>query len=207
MLIHTLASKSRTFALMLPVCLMGAIHGAANAQDPEMLKSYVTDAVIAELQDMMQQPVVILSISKQNEKYRSLSQGEIDSLDRQWRSERESNDQPLIAPTLNNPLSTYLTQIQAGSGGLYTEMFVVDNKGLNVGQSAITSDFWQGDEAKFQKTYPLGAGAVFLDEPEFNEDSKTWRVQFNMTISDQAGQAIGASTVEFNLTELERRLN
>jgi hypothetical protein len=191
--------------MALSVCIIGASTGSISAQDSAKLKSYVTEEVMNELKDLIQKPVVLLSVSKQNEKYSSLSQREINSLDSQWRNERGSNDQPLIAPTLNNPLSTYLTQIQAGSLGLYTEMFVVDSKGLNVGQSAITSDFWQGDEAKYQKTYPLGRGAVFLDEPEFHEDSKTWRVQFNMTVSDESGRAIGASTVEMNLTELERR--
>ena len=35
-----------------------------------------------------------------------------------------------------------------------------DNKGLNVGQSDVTSDYWQGDEAKWKKSYKMGAGAV-----------------------------------------------
>jgi uncharacterized phage infection (PIP) family protein YhgE len=37
---------------------------------------------------------------------------------------------------------------------------VKDNKGLNVGQSDVTSDYWQGDEAKWKKSYKMGAGAV-----------------------------------------------
>jgi hypothetical protein len=46
---------------------------------------------------------------------------------------------------------------------MITEMFVMDAKGLNVGQSDVTSDYWQGDEAKWQKTYGAGPGVVFVD--------------------------------------------
>jgi hypothetical protein len=113
---------------------------------------------------------------------------------------------PLIASTLSSPLSSYLTRVQAGALGLYTEIFVVDSNGLNVGQSAITGDYWQGDEAKFQNTFPNGPDAVFIDEAEWDEDRRIWRAQLNLSIPNQDGtQAIGAATVEVNLTELQRR--
>ena len=134
-----------------------------------------------------------------------LSQDQIDALDKQWRAEREMDDQPLITSVLANPLSSYLTRIQARSLGVLSEIFVMDQNGLNAGQSSITSDYWQGDEAKFQKTYGAGAGAVFLDEPELNEDTKSWRSQLNFTVHDADGAPIGHATVEVNLTELARR--
>jgi len=123
------------------------------------------------------------------------------------RAEREIDDKPLISETLSAPLSVYLLRIQADNLGLFTEIFVMDSNGLNVGQSAITSDYWQGDEAKFQKTFPKASNAVFIDEPEWDEDRKIWRAQLNLTLADQeSNEAIGAATVEVNLTELQRRL-
>ena len=80
----------------------------------------------------------------------------------------------------------------------------MDNKGLNAGQSAITSDYWQGDEAKFQKTFPLGPTAIFIDKPEVNGETGTENVQINMSITDGI-EAVGTVTVEVNLTELRRR--
>ena len=83
---------------------------------------------------------------------------------------------------------------------------VVDqDQGLNVGQSATTSDYWQGDEAKFQKTFLVGTDAVFVDEAEYNEETGTWRSQLNLTLVDPDDNAIGAATIEINLTELQRR--
>ena len=82
----------------------------------------------------------------------------------------------------------------------------MDAKGLNVGQSSITGDYWQGDEAKYQKTFPTGADAVFIDDPEWDDERKIWISQLNLTLADEDGKTpIGVATVEVNLTELMRR--
>lgn len=162
----------------------------------------VTDAVVERVRDFATAEIVQIALSAHRD---PLPQAEIDALDTQWRQEREADDQPLITSILSNPLSTYLLRIQAQSVGLYTEIFIMDMSGLNAGQSAITSDFWQGDEAKFQKTAGVGPTAVFIDEPEYNEGTATWRIQVNLSIADGEGTTIGAITAELNLTELQRR--
>lgn len=179
----------------------------AQAQMGSISKGIIDEQAINLVRDWLKNPVVEISIQAQNKRYKDLPQAEVDKLDKQWRAERKSEDQPLIAATLSSPLSSYLTQIQAASAGLFTEIFVMDAKGLNVGQSSITSDFWQGDEGKFQKTFPNGAAAVFIDDPEFEDKSQTWRAQVNLTVSDKDNKPIGAVTVEYNLTELARRRN
>ncbi|NVJ90400.1 MAG: hypothetical protein HWE34_02020 [Methylocystaceae bacterium] len=181
------------------------LGNVAFSQEAPPSTSIIDREAIAEIREWLKKPVVEISINAQNKRYGSLPQTVIDDLDKQWRAETKSDDQPLIAATLSSPLSSYLTQIQAVSGGLFTEIFVMDAKGLNVGQSSITSDFWQGDEAKFQKTFPNGADAVFVDEAEFHKGTKTWRAQVNLTITNADNQPIGAVTVEYNLTELARR--
>lgn len=184
-----------------------AIAAPASAFDPKTATALIDEAMIKEIRGWLQVPVVQISVEAQNRRYAAVQQDKIDDLDNQWKAERKAQSQPLIAAVLSNPLSSYLTQIQAASNGLYTEIFVVDNKGLNVGQSSITSDYWQGDEAKFKKTYPVGPTAVFIDEAELEEKSKTWRTQASLTVVDSAGKAIGAVTIEVNLTELARRRN
>jgi hypothetical protein len=155
----------------------------------------------------LQQPVTILSVTSSNKHHEGVQQAEIDKLDEAWKSEAKSDDQPLIAEILSSPLSSYLLYTQAKSAGLFTEIFIMDKFGLNVGQSSVTSDYWQGDEDKFQKTFQIGPDAVFIDEPEYHDETKTWRVQVNLTIVDPSSKAaIGAATAEINLTELQRRL-
>jgi len=190
-------------------CLLTMVWGSSSAyaQDTAIPSSIIGENEIRDIQSWVNKPVVTISVEAQNKRLAQIDTDQIDLLDKQWRAETKNTDQPLIAAVLSNPLSNYLTQIQAGSSGLYTEMFVMDKLGLNVGQSAITSDYWQGDEGKFQKTYPNGAKARFIDEAEFHEGTKTWRAQANFTITNAEAQPIGAITVEFNLTELARRQN
>lgn len=186
-----------------PALVLSQVAFAQTPPDPATL---ITPAVIEQVNQWLANPIVALSINTQNDLRGSLSQPDIDALDKQWRNERESDDKPLISATLSAPLSVYLLRIQAGSLGLYPEIFVMDANGLNVGQSAITGDYWQGDEDKFQKTFPKGPGSVFIDAPEWDENFKVWRAQLNLTLSDpETGKPIGAATVEFNLDELKRR--
>lgn len=175
---------------------------SANAAvaDEWLIRDYLVD----EIRQWSNSPVVLLTLEASNQRYAGLDQAGIDALDKQWRAEREVEDQPLITAVLSSPLSSYLTKIQARSRGLYTEIFVMDARGLNAGQSAITSDFWQGDEDKWQKTFLVGPDAVFLDAIEVNEETGTENAQVNLSIT-QDGKVVGAITVEINVTELRRR--
>lgn len=178
----------------------------AHAEPPKPdVAKLVTPELMAQIQEFIGAEIVSVSVQAQNARLTDLAQDKIDALDNQWKAEREVADKPLIAATLSSPLSVYLARIQGKSLGLYAEIFVMDQNGLNVGQSSITSDFWQGDEDKFQKTYDVSEDAVFVDEAEWDDESKIWRNQVSFTLLDSAKKKIGAVTVELNLTELERR--
>lgn len=194
----------RKWQVCFPIAMLLSSHAAAETPlDPN---EFITPAVIESVGEWLSNPIVSLSINAQNDLRGALSQADIDALDTQWRAEREADDKPLISATLSAPLSIYLLRVQANSLGLYPEIFVMDANGLNVGQSAITGDYWQGDEDKFQKTFPGGPNTVFIDAAEWDEDRKIWRAQLNMSVTDpETGKVIGAATVEFNLTELQRR--
>lgn len=192
--------KSAAVALVL-----GAFGTPAFAETPKPdINALITPSVMKEMRHWMETEIVRISVKAQNDRLKKLQQAEIDALDAQWVAERESDDKPLIAATLSNPLSVYLARLQGRSLGMYAEIFVMDQNGLNVGQSSITSDFWQGDEGKFQKTFDVGPDAVFIDEAEWDDDAKIWRGQVNFTLTEN-GQPIGAVTMEVNLTELQRR--
>ncbi|MEQ8443088.1 MAG: hypothetical protein RIM33_14355 [Alphaproteobacteria bacterium] len=196
----------RILAYPLFGALFVAATGPSLADDPQPLVTpvdqLITEETIAEIKEWATAPIVIEALMSQS----PVEQDVIDALDQQWRQERELDDQPLITSVLASPLSTYLIRLQARSVGKYTEIFIMNRNGLNAGQSGITSDFWQGDEAKFQQTADISPDAVFIDEPEYHADTATWRVQVNMSIADDQNNTLGAITAELNLTELERRL-
>jgi hypothetical protein len=181
--------------------------GACAQQPPPIAPEAVIDeAFIGRLRTWLANPIVALSVKAKNALHKDFTQAQIEELDGIWRKETKASDQPLISATLTSPLSIYLLRVQAGSQGAYAEVFVTDNRGLNVGQSSVTTDYWQGDEDKFQKTFDVGAEAVFIDKPEFDEETKAWRAQVSLTLTDpDTKKKIGAVTIEVNLTEMQRR--
>ncbi|THV21529.1 hypothetical protein [Peteryoungia ipomoeae] len=186
------------------VLATSALPALAEPPAPDV-KKLITPELVQEMRDMIGVEIVKVSIAAQNNQIGDIDQAKIDELDNQWKAEREAADKPLIAATLSSPLSVYLARLQGKSLGLYAEIFVMDKNGLNVGQSSVTSDFWQGDEGKFQKTYDVSETALFIDEAEWDDEAKIWRNQVSFTVTDAANAKIGAVTVELNLTELERR--
>lgn len=195
---HVFAFAAGLAALPLPV--------AAQEPTPIDPQQVIDSGLLGRMREWIANPIIPVTLRAQNKRHASIAQAQIKELDDRWRSETKAKEQPLIAATLSSPLSIFLLRVQAVSQGVYSELFVMDNKGLNVGQSGVTSDFWQGDEDKFKKTYEAGADAVFIDKPEYHEPTKSWRSQVSMTLVDpDTKEKIGAITVEVNLTELLRR--
>jgi len=154
----------------------------------------------SQLHGALQTDLVVQAIRAQNLAYQSISEQHIQTLDQTWRRETESRQQPWISKTLTTPLSLYLRQLCDDSRGLYTEIFVMDAHGLNVGQSSPTSDYWQGDEAKWQKTFLLGPNAVYIGEVDQDESTQVFQAQLSFTLTDPDNQTpIGAATVGVNL--------
>jgi hypothetical protein len=145
---------------------------------------------------------VVDAVKAQNAKNATLAQADVDKLDKQWRAEVDASAKPLIDATLGNALSKFLMAKKSENPEVITEMFVMDDKGLNVGQSDVTSDYWQGDEAKWQKTFSMGPDAVFVDEIEKDESTQALQSQVSVTIKDSSGAAVGAITIGLNVEKL-----
>ena len=156
-----------------------------------------------ELSKWLTDPALLDALRAQNTTHDGLSEDEVIALDQQWRAEAESGDGPLINEVLSQPVSAWLLDQQNATAGFVTEVFVMDNKGLNVAQSAVTSDYWQGDEAKWQETYKLGNDALHISEVEFDDSTGYYQSQASMTITDpDTGEAIGAITFGVNVQSL-----
>ncbi len=182
------------------VAMALAVAGHDGARAAASHEAALRNIVDTKIMPWLNNPVVISAIKAQNAKNAGLTQAQIDKLDKQWRAETKSGDKPLIGSVMSNALSAYLKKVKVDGKGLYTEIFVTDDKGLNVGQSDVTSDYWQGDEAKWQKTYPAGPGAVFIDKVEKDESTQRFQSQVSVAISDpDTKKAIGAITVGIDM--------
>lgn len=147
--------------------------------------------------------VLIAAINDQNTTTAAYDQAMIDTLDTQWRAEVGQSTTPTITPVVSNAAAEFLRNQVERSEGQITEVFVMDLHGLNVAASSVTSDFWQGDEAKFTQTFGVSPDAYHLGDIELDESSGHYQGQISMTITDPVtGQAIGAMTVGVNAETL-----
>lgn len=180
--------------------ILGLAAGAAAANDyAPAMQAFVDDQAAGWMADA----VIVEAIKAQNAANAGIDQAKIDALDTTWRAEVGTAATPTITPVLQSAASDFLRAKVAEAGGAITEVFVMDAVGLNVAASDVTSDYWQGDEAKWQKTYAVGPGAVFVDEVEFDDSTQTFQGQVSATIVDPAtGEAIGAITIGLNAEAL-----
>ena len=194
--------KTKFFAsalLAASLAVMAPVSVQAQEAHVAPIKEYISQNV----QPWLTDPIVISAIKEQNAKTSGYDQAAIDKLDKDWRAQATAADKPLVDEVLGNELSKFLMEKKDASQGMITEVFVMDAKGLNVGQSDVTSDYWQGDEAKWQKTFSEGADAVFVDGVEQDESTQALQSQASVTISDpDSGQPIGAITIGINLDML-----
>ena len=178
---------------LLALCL------AAFPAQADDISLQVNTIIEKELRAWAADPALVSAVAAAGSAHAALDQTQIDSLDQVWQAEIGAAVQPTIAPILTHPVSLALKARVTASKGRIGEVFVMDSRGLTVAMSGATSDYWQGDEAKFQQTFPLGASAVHIGTVEFDESSQTYQVQASFTVTDPtSGAPIGAMTVGLN---------
>ncbi|UCH73642.1 MAG: cache domain-containing protein [Rhodospirillales bacterium] len=179
---------------------VASIFIAPLAQAAGEHEDAIREMVDSKFRAWMSDPMMIEAIREQNRAHAGLTQAEIDGLDKRWRAETASPARPMINEVLGRPASKKLLGYKNEAEGLFTEIFVMDNRGLNVAQSDPTSDYWQGDEAKWKKTFLSGPNAVFIDEVEFDDSTQTYQAQVSVAVPDpDTGSVIGAVTIGVNV--------
>ncbi|MBE0413466.1 hypothetical protein [Yoonia sp.] len=148
-------------------------------------------------------PVILDALRAANAKTAEYDLVSINALDLAWQAEIGMSDTPTITPVLTNDAADFLRDQVDASNGVISEIFIMDQVGLNVAVSSVTSDMWQGDEEKFTQTYEVGAGATHIAEVEFDESTHSYLAQVSISISDpQTGDLLGAMTIGLNAEAL-----
>lgn len=137
-------------------------------------------------------------IVEQNAEHSNLTVAQIEAMDQDWRGQVGSSDSTMISSVVQGPSADFLRGLIANSNGVAVEAFVTDNRGLNVASALILGDYWQGDEAKFQETFPKGADAVHIGEVEFDETTQLYLAQISFTVTDADGAPIGMMTLSID---------
>ncbi len=187
--------KQMTF--WLAIALATATTGSAQEFQPRM-QQFIDDYV----KDWASDPVIVDAIIAQNAITGGYDDAKIAELDALWTAQMGMAGVPLVDEVVQSPASDFLRDRMAAANGTIAEVFVMDARGLNVAAAKATSDYWQGDEAKFSETYPKGPTAIHFGEVELDPSSGEVQAQVSMSIVDSAGAVVGAMTVGINLTSL-----
>lgn len=183
---------------LLPTTLSAICALSTNAFAANEYTDQLTDIANQTIAQWVTAPVVVNTLRAQNRAHEGLSEGQINELDASWRQQVISGGD-LITTVLSNPLSLHLKDLKAQGAGRFTEIFISDNRGLNAGQSDVTSDYWQGDEDKWQ--VPTASRKIHIGDVEFDESSQSYQSQVSVPILD-AGEFIGVITVGIDLEQI-----
>lgn len=196
--------KRVIFFTLMVFCL--AIMNTAQAEETEVM-NFVKRLAKEKITALASDPIVVNAVKTANkEAVKSLD--EIKQLDEKWQA--ADGIDARIESFLTNPCAQYLKKMQKAavkiSRSLYAEIFVMDKQGCIVAETNKTSDYWQGDEDKFVKSFADGNGAIFIDAPAFDQSSGMYSIQVSVPVVDPSTKkAIGAVTVSVDIDAIAER--
>lgn len=180
------------FALAVLLALPGAAF-AVSKDVPQNLVEFAEKSLL----DVGQDPVIVSAVVAQNARAQSLER--IKELDRRWQA--TPGIDAFMFELMRSRAAFVLLNLQIRHPFI-TESFVMDNRGALVGLTHKTSDYWQGDEAKFTESF--GTGAVHYGQVELDESTGDYLVQVSVPVLKN-GRAIGAITFGVSLDRWEQR--
>ena len=177
------------------VLLFTLLTLTANAQSADVMQKRL-EAEAVKLKAWTADKIFIAATRAQNDQH--LKMAEIVRRDQAWMAGKAD---PLVRQITTGQCADRLRQLTSQSP-MYGETFVMDNQGALVCASEKTSDYWQGDEAKWTKSFNEGKGAVFIDRPRLDESTHERLAQISLPIYD-GGKVIGAMTIGIDITKIK----
>lgn len=172
----------KTHLQLLIVALFSAVIVPSFAMDTP---ARIHELANGELKNLASTPVIVAAVVAQNALGMSLD--EIKLKDQKWMATPGVAD--YMQALVDSPAGKELARWRHDRPWL-SEVFVMDNQGANVAMTGKTSDYWQGDEAKFTDVVKDG-GKVFVDRVKFDDSTQTYSVQVSVPII-RDGVVIGA---------------
>lgn len=173
------------------------ISTAGSAFAAEKAPQKVVDLASSSLVKLGSDPVIVQAVKQENSKGKTLAQ--IQEMDKKWMATAGIDD--FMKAMMDSDCGKHIRNFQK-SEPYYAEIFVMDNQGANVAMSDKTSDYWQGDEAKFKESYKGGAGAVHIGDVKFDDSTQSYLVQVSVPVKD-GDKVIGAITIGVDVDKLK----
>jgi hypothetical protein len=169
----------------LTLLLLAALSSLAQSADA-VQKSLKTHA--GAIQAWGSDKTLVAAVKTQNA--RKVTAAEVQRIDKAWTGGGEA---ALVKQLTTGPCSDHLRQLIAQHPS-FGETMLMDDQGALVCASERTSDYWQGDESKWQRGFDGGKGAVFIDRPRFDDSAVANLAQISVPVLD-GGKVIGVLTV------------
>jgi len=186
--------KRTTLAILLSVILALMVCLPAFAEEASNDVKFLANTTLTEIG---MDDTIVQAVKEQNKKGMSLKS--IKEMDGKWKAEKGVAD--YMKALMENKCAQRLKTVVAGKPYLM-EIFVMDNMGALVCETDKTSDYWQGDEAKWTKSYNGGRGGVFVDEVEVDGGKKV--AQISVPVVDRKTDVVvGAMTLGVYVDEVK----
>jgi len=170
----------------------------APRADPAAFRARATRA-LPQVRSMAQDATVVGAVVAQNARH--LDMGFIRRVDREWQATVGVSG--FMKKHLESPCARALRAAAARMPAV-VEAFAMDARGALVCSIAKTSDYWQGDEPKWQRSFAGGSGGELVDGPLFDESSQRYSIQISVPVKD-GDRVGGALTVGFSLEQPEAK--
>ncbi len=155
---------------------------------------------IKAIQELASHPDVIKETRERNAEEIPLAN--IFRIDEAWAS--YPDDHPQKLKMYSSPAGRLLKGHVEFQDSIYSEIFLTDSQGANITAWPLTTDYWQGDEVKWHRSFNAGAGDVYISNLAFDESSQTNAIQISVPVMDD-GKAIGVLVAGIKLSFLQAK--
>lgn len=167
---------------------------ASHAQSADAVQKRL-EAEAVKLHGWATDKLLVESIAAQNAQ--KLTAAEIQRREKVW---TDGSDQALPQSVTSGACANRLRELR-GKSPMYGEILLMDNQGALVCATNRSSDYWQGDEPKWTRTFADGKGAVFVDRPRRDDSANERLAQISLPVLE-SGRVVGAITVGIRLDQL-----
>ena len=185
--------KKVTVSLLIYMCLVAlTLTGCFKESRLSEVEQFANSTIVK----MGTDPIIVKAVKMENVKGKSIEK--VKALDEKWKAAPGITDYMRVL--MDSECGRHLRKIKSKAPS-YAEIFVMDNQGANVAMSDKTSDYWQGDEDKFIKSYNAGKGGLHISEIKWDESSQANIVQVSVAVKEN-DKAIGALTIGLDVDQM-----
>jgi len=192
-------------SMILPLVATAADKGTVSlqksltkqVQSQAGLSAKVKSFVVKNLVPTTDTAAWVQAVEAQNAKKVSLA--DIQAMDKKWIAAEE--ELPIQKELMGNACAQEIVKLVKRLPAI-VEAFVMDDQGANVCENTLTSDYWQGDEAKWKNSFKGGKGGVDVGKVKFDKSANANLQQVSLPIIGKGGKVIGAVTFGLSVDSL-----